>query len=244
MLIYNRPVSCCIGRIMRFLFFLVLILNTLPVYAHPEPEQNGRLCAPFRGGIVDPGIVKSMLLAADEGRLYRIHSARSSVGFCVDSAIGRVAAEFKGIQGGFALRHETWGDESQMLVMVDADTLEMDETFIKNMLKSEHFLDTYMFPKILFVSTGLRWLDNNHALLEGDLTMHGVTRPVKFDVTVSAVDSRQHERGVRQGSDDRIVVTAKAFIQRSDFDMTSLSFLVSNTVELCMRVDAVLHRNK
>ena len=229
---------------MRFLLLVFILLHALPVHAHPASEQESRLCAPFRGGIVDPGIVKSMLLAADEGRLYRIHSARSSVGFCVDSAIGRVTAEFKGVQGGFALRHETWGDESQMLVMVDADTLAMDETFIKNMLKSEHFLDTYTFPKILFVSTGLHWFDNRHAILEGDLTMHGVTRPVKFDVTVSAVDSRQHGRSVRQGSDNRIVVTAKAFIQRSDFDMTSLSFLVSNTVELCMRVDAVLHRNE
>lgn len=229
---------------MRFLLFTVLILNASLVQAHPVPGNDSRLCAPFRGGIVDPDIVKTMLLAADEGRLYRIHSARSSVGFCVDSAIGRVSAEFEGIQGGFALRNETWGDESQMLVMVDADTLSMEETFIKNMLKSEHFLDTYMYPKILFVSTRLHWFDNKHAVLEGDLTMHGVTRPVQFDVTVSAVDSQQHGRSVRQGVDDRIVVTATAYIKRSDFEMKSLSFLVSDTVELCMRVDALLHRNK
>jgi polyisoprenoid-binding protein YceI len=229
---------------MRFLLFAVLILNACLVQAHPVPGQDSRLCAPFRGGIVDPDIVKSMLLAANEGRLYRIHSARSSIGFCVDSAIGRVSAEFEGVEGGFALRHETWGDKSQMLVMVDADTLSMEETFVKNMLKSEHFLDTYMYPKILFVSTRLHWFDDRHAVLEGDLTMHGVTRPVQFDVTVHAADSRQHGRSVRQGRDDRIVVTAKAFIKRSDFEMTRLSFLVSDTVELCMSVDAVLHRNK
>jgi hypothetical protein len=39
-----------------------------------------------------------------------------------------------------------------------------------------------------------------------------------------------------------IVVTAKSFINRADFDMNNLNFLVSNTVEICMRIEASLFR--
>ncbi len=227
---------------MRPFLFLVLFLSSCLAYAHPTQASDKRICAPFRGGVVDPSIVKSMLMAAEEGRLYRIHSAKSMVGFCVDSIVGRVVAEFKGVEGGLALRRETWGDESQMLVMVDANTLAMEEQFIKNILKSEHFLDTYIYPKILFVSTGLRWLDNENAILRGKLTMHGVTRPIQFEVNIAAVESKLDRIDGKRGRDDRIIVTAKAFINRSDFNMKQLTFLVNNTVELCMRVDAVLHR--
>jgi polyisoprenoid-binding protein YceI len=208
----------------------------LSVCAHQPAETDERLCAPFRGGIVDPAIIKSMLQASEEGRLYRIQPNNSKVGFCVDSAIGRVEARFRGIQGGFALRKEVWGDKSQMLVMVDTNTLAMESDYLQNMLKSEYFLDTYTYSKILFVSKKLWWRNQNSAFLEGMLTMHGVTKPVYFNVNISTVPNNDPE------SVADIVVTAKSFIKRSDFDMGNLTLFVSDDVELCMRVEAQLFR--
>ena len=60
---------------MRALVFITLLIFTLPVVAHQPAESNvnpaeanNRICAPFRGGVVDPAIVKSMLQASEEGR--------------------------------------------------------------------------------------------------------------------------------------------------------------------------------
>ena len=133
---------------------LFLVLLFLTGVAHAADE---RICAPFRDGVVDKALIEQMLLAAKDGHLYRIHSTTSRVGFCVDSLIGRVEAEFEGFRGGLALRREVWGDESQMLVMIDSDSLKSDRDFIKDLLRSERFLHTQQFPKILFVSSGLRW---------------------------------------------------------------------------------------
>ena len=124
---------------MRVPVFLLLILFSLPAFSL-QAEDNGRVCAPFRGGIVDPAIIQLMLQASEEGHLYRIQQNSSHVGFCVNSIIGRIEARFKGIQGGLALRKEVWGDRSQMLVMVDTNSVEMDRDYLKNMLKSEYFL--------------------------------------------------------------------------------------------------------
>ncbi|MCG6938676.1 MAG: YceI family protein [Gammaproteobacteria bacterium] len=221
---------------MRSIILLILLSIAYPVIAHDIEEKDDRVCAPFRGGVVDPAIVDSMLQAAKEGNLYRIQEKSSRVGFCVDSSIGRFEAEFKGIQGGLALRRKVWGDESQMLVMVDTNSLEMEEDFVKHMLKSESFLDTVTYSKILFVSTGLTWLDQEKAILKGMLTMHGVTKPVSFDVKLTMVDSKNQQHVAD------IVVTASSFIKRTEFDMDHLTFLVSDTVELCMRVEASLFK--
>lgn len=175
-----------------------------------------------------------MLQASEEGRLYRIQPTISKVGFCVDSAIGRVKARFKGIQGGFALRKEVWGDKSQMLVMVDTNSLEMEGDYLKNMIKSEYFLDTYTYSKILFVSRKLWWRNNDKAILEGMLTMHGITKPVYFNVQMTIVPNKKPE------SVADMVITASSFIKRTDFDMDNLTFLVSDTVEICMRIEASL----
>jgi polyisoprenoid-binding protein YceI len=207
-----------------------------PVFASQAENNDSRICAPFRGGVVDPVIVDSMLQAAQEGRLYRIQAKNSIVGFCVDSVVGRIEASFRGIQGGLAMRREVWGDESQMLVMVDANSLAMKADFIKDMLKSEQFLDTGTYSRILFVSTKLRWLDRERAVLDGMLTMHGNTRPVRFNIKMTVLP-KQNANNVAD-----IVVIAKSFINRADFDMDRLSFLVSNTVELCMRIEASLFK--
>jgi polyisoprenoid-binding protein YceI len=177
-----------------------------------------------------------MLQASEEGRLYRIQPRSSNVGFCVDSAIGRIEARFKGIEGGFALRKEVWGDKSQMLVMVDTNSLAMEKDYLQNLLKSEYFLDTYTYSKILFVSTKLWWVSPDRAILEGMLTMHDVTRPVYFDVRITTVPNKDTQ------SVANILVTAKSFINRSDFNIGNLTFLVNDTVELCMRVEASLFR--
>ena len=221
---------------MRVFILLLLMMISLSAFATQQTDSDSRICAPFRGGVVDPAIVSSMLQAASENRLYRIHQKSSNVGFCVDSAIGRVEAEFKGIQGGLALRREVWGDESQMLVMVDANSLAMDECFVKSMLKGEDFLDVETYPRMLFVSSKLKWLDHEQGILEGMLTMHGVTKLVRFDVKMATV-SNKDPLNVAD-----IVITAKSFINRADFGMDRLSFLVSDKIELCMRVEASLFK--
>ena len=243
---------------MRAFILLLLLLNALPIFAHPhqKTEVDERVCAPFRGGVVDPIIVNSMLQASEEGRLYRIQPKSSNVGFCVNSAVGRVEARFKGIQGGLALRKEVWGDKSQMLVMVDTNSLAMEKDYLQNMLKSEYFLDTYTFSKILFVSTRLWWRNADNAFLEGNLTMHGVTKPIYFNVQIYRFCYTMHgvtkpiyfnvqiSTVANQDPDSvaDIVVTAKSFIKRSDFDMDNLTMLVSDSVELCMRIEASLFK--
>ena len=79
---------------------------------------------------------------------------------------------------------------------------------------------------------------HENAILDGMLTMHGVTRPVRFEVRMTMISSDHPDKA------GEIVVTAKSFINRVDFEMDHLTFLVSDIVELCMRVEASLFRKQ
>lgn len=193
------------------------------------------VCAPFKDGIVDDTIVSKMLAAADDGYLYRIEAATSKVAFCVDSPVGLVEGEFKEFAGGLTFLKQQAADGDQALVLVRTASLETDGALIEKMLKGKKFFDVKNFPEILFVSTGFRWVSDTEAVLLGNLTMHGVTREVGFHVELIEQPS-EHEH------EQHILVKATTLIHRSQFGLTAMSPMVSDSVNLCMSVDAVKYR--
>jgi polyisoprenoid-binding protein YceI len=104
------------------------------------------------------------------------------------------------------------------------------------MLKGKKFFDVNNFPEILFVSTGFRWVSQTEAVLQGRLTMHGVTKDVGFHVELI-------EQPGENQKEQRILVKATTLIRRSEFGLTALSPMVSDAVNLCMTVDAVKYRS-
>ena len=209
-------------------FALAVSLSFTPLIGM---AAEGDLCAPFKDGKVDQSVLETMLKAAEIGRLYRIEAASSKVGFCVNSQFKRVEGDFREFQGGMALSKEGAG-KAQTLVVIKAASLDTDGALIENMIKSERFFDVENYPEILFVSTGFEWTGSTRARLMGDLTLHGVTRPVTFDVTLTDIKSRSAAEG------ERILVKATTRVSRADFGMDTLSSLVDDNVQLCMSVEA------
>ena len=195
--------------------------------------EEGEPCAPFLNGKVDLSRVEAMRAAAKVGHLYRIQPDTSRVGFCVDSQIARVKAEFKEFQGGLTLWPDHPDNKDQAMVMVKTASLDTGGSMIEYLLKSERFFDVENYPEILFVSTGFTWSSDTTGTLKGDLTLHGVTRPVTFKVTLFPVKTGG-EKPV-----GKVLVKAGTIIRRSDFGMDTLSRVVNDNVELCMSVEAV-----
>lgn len=193
------------------------------------------LCSPFQDGVVDESLVSSMLSAAEDGYLYRIRKDSSQVGFCVDSQFQKVAGSFREFQGGLTLGTLD-GSNGQTMVVVNTASLESDHAVIDPLIKGERFFDVRNYPQILFVSTGFEWTGARSAILAGELTLHGETRPVLFDVELTNITE------ARAGETDTILFKATTAIQRSDFGMDTLSSLVSDTVRLCLSVEAVKYR--
>lgn len=191
------------------------------------------LCAPFLNGKVDQSRVDAMRSAAKGGHLYRIQPDTSRVGFCVNSEFALVKAEFKDFQGGLTLWPNHPGGKEQAMVLVKTASLDTGGSMIEYMLKGERFFDVENYPEILFVSTGFTWTSDTTGTLKGDLTLHGVTRLVTFNVTLLPIRSKDEKNA------GKVLVKAGTTIHRSDFGMDTLSRVINDSVELCMSVEAV-----
>ena len=208
--------------------FLALMLS-MPVFAYAEDET---LCSPFKNAMIDPSKIAMMLEAAKDGDLYRIRPDSSSMGFCVNSPLGVIKAEFKDFQGGLALKKAN--EQGRVMVNIAVDSLKVDSRIVGAMLKGESFFDSEQFPDIIFVSTGFEWITDNKAVFKGDLTMHGVTKTVAFYVDMTNVKTVQGE--------EVITVKATTAIQRSEFNMHTLTPMVDDRVSLCMTIDAYKYK--
>ena len=212
---------------------IFLALSWLSI-THAADTDEVELCSPFMEGKVEPTLLVTMLDAARDGNLYRTEEDTSRVGFCVSSKFNEVKGDFQEVRGGLALTTSTTtsGDGQAMLV-INTASLDTKGSLIENLIMGERFFDVENYPEILFVSRGFEWTGQDTATITGDLTVHGVTRPVVFDVTLTPVKETADNKV------NRMVVKATTTIQRSHFGMDGMSKLVKDSVNLCMSVEVV-----
>ena len=221
------------------MFFKRLLIALLAVgwmsLGQAVEREETDICSPFKDGKVDQTLVADMLEAADSGYLYRIRQDTSQVGFCVSSGWTEVKGEFREFSGGLALVPESKHTEpaEQAMVIIHTASLDTRSDMVEGIIKGEGFFDVDHFPEILFVSNRFKWTGRDSARIFGDLTVRGVTRPVVFNVTLTPIKQQGN------GTVERMLVKARTTINRSDFNMDGMSKLVSDTVTLCMSVEAV-----
>lgn len=90
-------------------------------------------------------------------------------------------------------------------------------------LKSSMFFNVAAFPEIRFKSRFAKAATENGAEFTGDLTMNGVTQPV---ILLAFLKNGTH-------------VSASAHIKRSAFNMTALSLLVSDEIDIQIEADLI-----
>ncbi|RCS29218.1 polyisoprenoid-binding protein [Rhodanobacter denitrificans] len=95
-------------------------------------------------------------------------------------------------------------------------------------LKEADFLDAGKYPVVTFKSTEVQPLGGNKFKVTGNLTVHGVTRPVVLDATLNKVGPHPMTKAPSIGFD------ATASIKRSDFGVGAYVPNVSD--ELAIRI--------
>ncbi len=199
----------------------------------PVNADNEELCAQFKDTTVNQDMMKLMLQAATDGNLYRIKPGSSKMGFCINSPVGKIEAEFHRFKGGLALND--FMQHGTSLIHIDVDSLETNSGFIKNMLKGDSFLDSEQYPDIVFISTGIEWIKDTQGVLKGNLTMHGITKAVAFYVELKKTESAPGE--------ESLTIKASTTIQRTEFNMHTLVPIVDDRVTLCMSIDAYKYKS-
>jgi polyisoprenoid-binding protein YceI len=105
---------------------------------------------------------------------------------------------------------------------VDAASISTGDQNRDNHLRSADFFDVETYPTIDFVSTGVRY-EGGDFLVDGDLTMHGVTKPVTFELEFGGF-------GTDPYGNYKAGATAKTVVNREDFGLTWNAALESGGV--------------
>ena len=101
----------------------------------------------------------------------------------------------------------------------------------EHLLKAD-FFDATRFPTATFKSTAVTAAGEGKLAVAGDLTIHGVTRPVVLDVTINGIGEHPMRKVPAAGFD------ASARIKRSDFGVGAYVPTVGDEVTLTITVAA------
>ncbi|HEY1806744.1 MAG TPA: YceI family protein [Terracidiphilus sp.] len=145
--------------------------------------------------------------------IWNIDPAHSAAEFKVKHMmIANVRGKFSGISG-VLHRFEADHTKSDLEVSIDTTTVNTLDPQRDGHLKSADFLDVEKFPTMTFKSTHIEKKGDGFAVT-GDLTIHGVTRPVVLNVEEVSEPAKD------PWGNTRIGLTATAKINRKDFGLT------------------------
>jgi polyisoprenoid-binding protein YceI len=127
--------------------------------------------------------------------------------------ISNVKGHFTGVTGALTLDE---GDltRSRLEVSIDAASINTREPQRDGHLKSADFFDVEKFPTLTFKSNSIARTGEGELTVAGDLTIHGVTRPVTFAVEGPT------PAGKDPWGNTRIGASATAKINRKDYGLT------------------------
>lgn len=167
---------------------------------------------------------------------YTVDPSHTEVGFTARHAmVTKVRGRFSDVAGTVVLAEDASLIAVEATVQVaSVDTRSADRD---GHLKSADFFDVEQFPTMTYRSTGVQVTDEGF-LVDGELTLHGVTKPVQLEVTAEGVATDPFGNA-------RAGFSAEAEINRKDFGLTwnaaleTGGVLVSEKIKITLDVSAI-----
>jgi polyisoprenoid-binding protein YceI len=123
--------------------------------------------------------------------------------------------------------------KSQVEVAVDTTTLDTRVTGRDNDVKGPNYLDVEKFPTMSFKSTRVASAGEGKLRLTGDLTLHGVTKEVTFDVDGPTAAITDPWKNLRRGA------SATTTINRHDFGINGGGAAVGDNVTITIDLEFI-----
>ncbi|MGH6816725.1 MAG: YceI family protein [Hyphomicrobiaceae bacterium] len=168
---------------------------------------------------------------------FQIDRSHSSINFEIDHwGFARVAGRFNDFSGKVVLDEADLA-KAAIELTVKADSIDTNHKARDQHLRTADFFDAAKFPAIVFKSTKVELIaDRKGGKLTGDLTLHGVTKPVTLDFKLTKEGNAPHPayKNLRMAA---FQVTGQ--IKRSEFDMKFGIPAVGDAVDLKFHIDII-----
>lgn len=118
-------------------------------------------------------------------------------------------------------------EKASLTVEIPMNEARTSSTTLDEHLKKPDFLDTAKYPTAKFVSTAIK-VEGTEAEITGNLTLHGVTRPVTIDAQFTGAGIHPMNKKLNIG------FSGTTMIKRSEFGIGQYVPLVSDEVKLAI----------
>lgn len=167
---------------------------------------------------------------------YALNAAESRVGFEVPFGPDQITGTMPMRSADIRLDFERPAN-SQISVVLDVGNAQANFPFATQALRGPRVLNAAEFPDISFVSSSIEVRQDapSKALLSGDITIRGVTRPITLDVELF------RPAGRALGEREQLFVRLEGVVSRTAFGASGWSDLVGDAVSLdvMLRIDLV-----
>ena len=155
---------------------------------------------------------------------YKPVDEKSEVMFTVKNFGFNTPGSLKGLKGSIKFNPSDIV-ASSFNVSVDVNTINTGVDARDSHIKKEEYFNAEKFPLISFISTKITKSQDSYTVT-GNLTIKGVTRSISFPFTV-------------QSQDNSLVFSGNFTINRKDFDVGGSSAVLSNTVDVSLKVFSI-----
>ncbi len=178
--------------------------------------------------------VAGLTLPAHAADKFLLDASHASVLFSISHlGFSKTYGRFNSVEGAFTLDAHA-PEKSSVVVTLDAASIDTNHKERDEHLRGKDFFDTAQYPNLIYKSTSVTRTGENSATVTGDLTMHGVTKPVPLEVTLNKTGPHP-----RDATKTVAGFSARGALKRSDFGMTYGVPVLGDEVELIIDVETV-----
>ena len=198
-------------------------------------EQTARVAVLGLAAFCASGLAASASVAGDAS--YLLDPVHTRLAFQVSHAgFSHPVGTFSRIEGELQFDETNWS-AAKLKVRIPMTTLDLGDANWREKILDRTFFDAKKFPEAVFESTQVETTGSNTAKVTGNLTLHGVTRPVILSVTFNAL--RRHPLTFKKTAG----FSATGTLRRSDFGMDSWKNLVGDDISLIIEAEAQLAKS-
>jgi polyisoprenoid-binding protein YceI len=142
-----------------------------------------------------------------------------------------IEARFDAVSGSFTYDPENVA-ASSVQASIDMSSVSSGVAKLDEHLESPDFFDVGKFGTATYKSTAVSAAGEGKLKVDGELTVHGVTKPVSLDVTINKIGPHGMTKKPSAGFD------ATATLKRSDFGVGLYAPNVSDEIRVAITIEA------
>ena len=190
----------------------------------------------IRGFFLPLALCAGLVAPPARAERFAIDPVHTRIAFQVSHAgFSSPIGTFSGAHGTLDFDRADWS-QARVDVRIPIATLDLGDADWRRRILDGTFFDAKRFPEARFVSTRVEPRGADAALVTGELTLHGVTRPVQLQVKFNRL--ARHPLTFRRTAG----FSATATLSRKDFGMDHWPKLVGDEVRLLLEVEATRER--